>query len=166
MTTTGTDRAGQRVWFHVCTSLVPKPMTVVISLGTRLIVCMRTRLENGVLRNRQQPGSVENTFFDHSKFCWVVGKLRGLTRQAVEQRKKEEYEKWHFCYCTLLRLAVFRMVFEKLYQSCWSQRHSKRKPGCLKAFSAFVVKLYAFCLSIACIARRRHPYIDSLPTLL
>ena len=27
----------------------------------------------------------------------------------------------------------------------------------------FVVKLYGFCLSIASIARRRHPYIESLP---
>ena len=28
-----------------------------------------------------------------------------------------------------------------------------------------MVKLYGFCLSIAYIARRRHPYIESLPTL-
>ena len=34
-----------------------------------------------------------------------------------------------------------------------------------EAFSVFVVKLYGFCLSIAYIARRRHPYIESLPTL-
>ena len=34
-------------------------------------------------------------------------------------------------------------------------------------FSVFVVKLqaYGFCLSIAYIARRRHPYIESLPGL-
>ena len=43
-------------------------MTVVIGLGMRLGVCMRTRLENGVLRNGQQPGSAENSFFDYSKF--------------------------------------------------------------------------------------------------
>ena len=43
-------------------------MTVVIGLGTRLDVRMSTRLENGVLRNGQQPGSAENSFFDHSKF--------------------------------------------------------------------------------------------------
>ena len=43
-------------------------MTVVISLGTRLDVCMRIRLEIGILCNRQQPGSVESTFFDHSEF--------------------------------------------------------------------------------------------------
>ena len=30
----------------------------------------------------------------------------------------------------------------------------------------FVVKLHGFCLSIAYIARRRHPYIQSLPDSL
>ena len=30
----------------------------------------------------------------------------------------------------------------------------------------FVLKLYGFCLSIAYIARRRHPYIQSLATLI
>ena len=44
--------------FHVCTSLAPRPMTVVFGLGTRLRVRMRTTFENGVLRNGQQPGSV------------------------------------------------------------------------------------------------------------
>ena len=34
------------------------------------------------------------------------------------------------------------------------------------AFSVFVVKLYGICLSIAYIARGRHTYIESLPTLL
>ena len=43
-------------------------MTVVIGLGARLDVRMRTRLENGILRNGQQPGSAVNSFFDHSKF--------------------------------------------------------------------------------------------------
>ena len=42
-------------------------MTVVIGLGMRLDVHMRTRLENGVLRNGQQPGSAVNSSFDHSK---------------------------------------------------------------------------------------------------
>ena len=37
--------------FHVCSSLAPRPMTVVFGLGTRLRVRMRTTLENGVLRN-------------------------------------------------------------------------------------------------------------------
>ena len=54
--------------FHVCTSLAPRPMTVVFGLGTRLRVRMRTTLENGVLRNRQQPGRAENIFIDRDEF--------------------------------------------------------------------------------------------------
>ena len=52
------ETVGQRARFHVCTSLVPKPMIVIIGLGTRLDVRMRTRIENGVLRNGQQPSLV------------------------------------------------------------------------------------------------------------
>ena len=37
--------------------------------------------------------------------------------------------------------------------------------GTQEAFSAFVVKLYGFCLSITYIARRRHLYIEILSTL-
>ena len=51
-----------------CTSLIPKPVTAVIGLGTRLDVRTRTRLENGVLCNGQQPDSAKNSFLDHSKF--------------------------------------------------------------------------------------------------
>ena len=36
---------------RVCTNLVPRPMTVVFGLGTKLRLRMRTTLENGVLRN-------------------------------------------------------------------------------------------------------------------
>ena len=43
-------------------------MTVVFGLGTRLRVCMRTTLENGVLRNEQPSGSAVNNFFDHGNF--------------------------------------------------------------------------------------------------
>ena len=43
-------------------------MSVVFVLGTRLCVCMRTILESGVLRDRQQPGSAVNTFIDQGKF--------------------------------------------------------------------------------------------------
>ena len=35
------------------TSVVPRPMSVVFGLGTRLRVRMRTKLENGVLHNGQ-----------------------------------------------------------------------------------------------------------------
>ena len=45
-----------------CTSLASRPLTVVFGLGTRLRMRMRTKLENGVLSNRQQPQSVVNGF--------------------------------------------------------------------------------------------------------
>ena len=59
---------GQRARFRVSISLVPRAMTVVFGLGMRLHVRMRTRLENGVLRNGQQSGSAVNSFFDQGKF--------------------------------------------------------------------------------------------------
>ena len=66
----GRDRAScacQCTRFDVCTSLVPKQITVVIGLGTSLNVRMHARLENGVLCSGQQLGSAVNSFFDHSK---------------------------------------------------------------------------------------------------
>ena len=48
--------------FRLCASLASRPMTVVFGLGTRLRVRMRTKLENGVLSNGQQPQSVVNGF--------------------------------------------------------------------------------------------------------
>ena len=47
----------------LCTSLASRPMTVAFGLGTRLRVRMRTKLENGVLSNGQQPQSVVNGFY-------------------------------------------------------------------------------------------------------
>ena len=44
------------------TSLASRPMTVVFGLGTRLRVRIRTKLENGVLSNGQQPQCVVNRF--------------------------------------------------------------------------------------------------------
>ena len=41
--------------FRLCTSLASRLMIVVFGLGTRLRVRMRTKLENGVLSNGQQP---------------------------------------------------------------------------------------------------------------
>ena len=43
-------------------------MTVVFRLGMRLRVWMRTRSENGVLHNGQQPGSAVNSFINEGKF--------------------------------------------------------------------------------------------------
>ena len=41
---------------------------VVLGLGTRLPMRMRTTLENGVLRNGQQRGRVENSCIDQGEF--------------------------------------------------------------------------------------------------
>ena len=39
--------------------------------------------------------------------------------------------------------------------------------GCLgHIFSIFVIKLYGFCLRVACIAYRHHPYIESTDSLI
>ena len=59
-------RGGKRPCQHamparLCT-LASRPMTVVFGLGTRLRMRMRTKLENGVLSNGQQPQSVMNGF--------------------------------------------------------------------------------------------------------
>ena len=53
---------------RVHTSLAPRPTTVVFGLGMRLRVRMRITLENGVLRNRQQPTRAENSFIDRDEF--------------------------------------------------------------------------------------------------
>ena len=44
-----------RTAYRSCTSLAPRPIAVVFGLGTRLRMCMRTKVEIGVLRNREQP---------------------------------------------------------------------------------------------------------------
>ena len=59
--------------FRLCTSPVPRPTIVAFELGTRLHVHMRTKLENGVLRNRQPTPSVVNGFFDQGK-CEAIYK--------------------------------------------------------------------------------------------
>ena len=41
---------------------------VVFGLGMRLLVHKHTKLENGVLRNREQPSSAMNNLFDYGKF--------------------------------------------------------------------------------------------------
>ena len=79
--------------FHVCTSLAPRPMTVVFGLGTRLRVRMRT-LENGVLRNRQQPGRAENSFIDRDEFV-AMKTLSGC--KAAHCDKDQFHDKMTVC---------------------------------------------------------------------
>ena len=60
-----------RLRFHMCTSLAPRPMTVVFGLETRLCVRMRTILENGILRMVQQPGRAVSSFIDQGEFIAI-----------------------------------------------------------------------------------------------
>ena len=96
--------------FHVCTSLTPRPMTVVFGLGMRLRVRMRTTLENGVLRNRQQPGRAENSFIDWDEFV-VMKTLSGC--KAVHCDKHQFHDKMtvstsKFFEISLLNIVVLR----------------------------------------------------------
>ena len=61
-TTTGRDRAScalGQIAISLVTSLVPRLRIEIFGLGTRLLVRMRTKLQNGVLRNGQQPQCCE-----------------------------------------------------------------------------------------------------------
>ena len=65
--------------FRFCTSLVPRPKIVILDLGTRLQVRMRTKLENGVLRNGKPTQSVVNGFSDQGEFeAMSVWELRAV----------------------------------------------------------------------------------------
>ena len=72
--------------FHMCISLAPRPMTVVYSLGMKLHVRMHTTLENGVLRNRQQPGRAENSFIDQGEFV-AMKMLSGCKALRCDKRQ-------------------------------------------------------------------------------
>ena len=48
----------------------------------------------------------------------AVFDLSLLDKWSEQRKNKKEYEKWHFCYHTLLRLAVFRMAYGHLYECC------------------------------------------------
>ena len=85
-----------------------------------------------------------------------------VTKKERKKKRKKEDEKWHFCNCTL--------VFNCLLRGFWALNmsladHNRTQRGRLGAFSVFVVKLYGNCLSIAYIAHRSDPYIESLLTL-
>ena len=73
---------------RVCTSLAPRPMTVVFGMGMRLRVRMCTTFENGFLRNRQQLGRAENSFIDQGKF---------LAMKTLSGCKAPRYDKDQFC---------------------------------------------------------------------
>ena len=60
-------------------------MTRVFGLGARLRVRMRTTLENGILRNGQQPGKAVNSFIEH------------VAVKTLSPRKAPRCDKRHFC---------------------------------------------------------------------
>ena len=45
-------------------------------------------------------------------------KTSEYSNQCLTVVEQEEYGKWHFCNRTLLCLAVFRVAFGHLYESC------------------------------------------------
>ena len=55
--------ASGQLAISLVTSLVPRLTTVVFGMGTGLLVRMRTKLQNGVRRNGQQPQSVVNGLY-------------------------------------------------------------------------------------------------------
>ena len=61
-------------------------MTVVFGLGTRLCVHLHTTLENGVLRNGQQPGRAENSFMDQGEFV-VMKTLSGCKAPRCDKHQ-------------------------------------------------------------------------------
>ena len=63
-------------------------MTVVVDLGTRLRVRMRTTLENGILRNGQQPGRAENSFIDQGE---------SVALKTLSGRKAPRCDRHQFC---------------------------------------------------------------------
>ena len=65
-------------------------MTVVLGLGTRLRVRMRTTFENGVLRNGQQSGSAVNSSIDQGEFR-AMKTLSGRTAPRCD--KYQFYDK-------------------------------------------------------------------------
>ena len=63
-------------------------MTVVLGLGTRLRVRMRTTFENGVLHNGQQPGSAVNSSIDQGEF---------RAMKTLSDRIASRCDKYQFC---------------------------------------------------------------------
>ena len=129
--------------FHVCTSLTPRPMTVVFGLGTRQRAHAYNIRKWCPTQGTATGKSCEQLFLTMvSLKLWtrlVVGKLHALMSinfvlksgwvlepfwsyhclKSMKSGLNNEYKKWYFCYHTLLHLAVFHVPFEH-YESCRS----------------------------------------------
>ena len=90
-------------------------MTVVFGLGTRLRVRMRTTLENGVLRNRQQPGRAENSFIDWDEFVAMktLSGCKALRCDKHQFRDKMTVSTWTVFEISLLDIVVWKKKNEK-----------------------------------------------------
>ena len=64
-------------------------MAVVFGLGTILRALMRTTLENGVLRNGQQPGRAENSFIDQGEL--VARRIKTLSGRTAPRCGKDRF---------------------------------------------------------------------------
>ena len=94
--------------FRVCTSLAPKPMSVVYGLGTRLRLCMCTKLENGVQPNGQQPGAV-SSFINQGEFVYVAMKMLS-DRKALHCDKKRFCDKMTVSTWTVFETLLLNLV--------------------------------------------------------
>ena len=101
-----------------------------------------------------------------SVLCWNQGEYFSHFRVVVVwQVAEQSQERRRKMPLLLLHTFAFScphgfwpLIYDR--ESCWSQRHSKRKPGRLNMILACLWWSYtAFALSIAYIARRRHLYI-------
>ena len=93
--------------------------------GQQLGSAVNSSIDQGEFRAMKTLSDPIAPSCDQYQFCdrmtvstWTIFKISLLN--IVVWRRKEEWEKWHFCYHTLLRLAVFRVAFGHLYESCWS----------------------------------------------
>jgi len=154
-------------------------MIIVLSLGTRLRVHMRTTFENGVLHNRQQPGSAVNSSIDQGEFR-AMKTLSGRIAPCCDKHQfcdKMTVSTWTIFEILLLNIVVWRKKEERRMRKMAVLLPHTFAFSCLpRGFWALVwvlliikalndedqVLKWAFSISVA---RRRHPYIESLPTL-
>ena len=91
------------------------------------------------------------------KLRWVLEPF--WSYRCLKSGLNKEDENWYFHYRTLLLLAVSRVAFGHLYESCWSWRHSKRKTRRLNKLSAYLWWTYTAFAQVLHILR-----VGAIPT--
>ena len=79
--------------------------------------------------------TVDNTTFIYVECCIV---MLPIVKLGFWHMVEQNWQKWHFHDRTLLHLAVFYMALGHWYESCWSQRHSKRMSGHLNELLTYL----------------------------